>query len=276
MHLLLLVIGSLGLSTPTVRQKTAVLNLRPAPTSSATSTNLPAAAALPPQSKVSSFHSSENWCTYAAVNDVSGVHNSSIKRVDGVQTAAACQQHAVDAESRAYTWHDPSTGSRYALACELRTDGVWRPVPQSGHFSGLAVATGIPCPPPPPPPSPAPSPPTPPTPPASVPACSLNGESKGSADCTCDPGWIGDNCGQLDLLPAPPLEAQVVPIASVAIDNAVANATWGMSVVGPLDDGLYHGYTTEIANECMLMNYGNVRFCVHAHTKAILGFLKYL
>ena len=97
-----------------------------------------------------------------------------------------------------------------------------------------------------------------------APPCSLNGEfDAGGTDCVCDPGWIGKNCGQHNFLPAPPLAEQVVPAASVAIDNAAANATWGMSVVGPLDDGVYHGYMTEIANECTLVDYGIASQVVH-------------
>ena len=40
----------------------------------------------------------------------------------------------------------------------------------------------------------------------------------------------------------------------MALDNSVANATWGISVIGPVQ-GIYHGYMTEIANDCMLADY---------------------
>jgi len=84
--------------------------------------------------------------------------------------------------------------------------------------------------------------------------CSLNGFVNSSGLCLCDSGWKGDQCGQLDLLPAPPLSRQVSSAAAMTLDNAFANATWGMSVIGPVQ-GTYHGYMTEIANDCMLADY---------------------
>jgi hypothetical protein len=56
----------------------------------------------------------------------------------------------------------------------------------------------------------------------------------------CDKGWTGPKCGQLDLLPAPPLAAQVSAAAATSSDNSVANSTWGISVIGPIA-GTYHG-----------------------------------
>ena len=43
------------------------------------------------------------------------------------------------------------------------------------------------------------------------PPCSLNGFG---SPCVCDPGWTGENCGQLDLLPAPPLASQVTALSA--------------------------------------------------------------
>jgi hypothetical protein len=79
----------------------------------------------------------------------------------------------------------------------------------------------------------------PPPPPATEPPCSLNGELRGGA-CVCDKGWTGPKCGQLDLLPAPPLAAQVSAAAATSSENSVANSTWGISVIGPIA-GTYHG-----------------------------------
>jgi hypothetical protein len=79
----------------------------------------------------------------------------------------------------------------------------------------------------------------PPPPPATEPPCSLNGELRGGA-CVCDKGWTGPKCGQFDLLPAPPLAAQVSAAAATSSDKSMANSTWGISVIGPIA-GTYHG-----------------------------------
>jgi hypothetical protein len=137
-------------------------------------------------------------------------------------------------------------GKQYRLKCALRLDGKWIPIEQAGHHSG--TKGGIP--PPGPPPTPLPGPPP----------CSLNGEG---SPCKCDTGWTGLNCGQLDLLPAPPFSKQVTPLSATTNNNAAANSTWGMSVVGPDSKGVYHGYMTEIANNCPLGDYGVASQLVH-------------
>jgi hypothetical protein len=174
------------------------------------------------------------------------------------------------------------------LTCAPRLDGVWRTVAQKGHLSGFKGLL--------PPPSP------PPSPPISEPACSLNGNMTSSGSCSCDPGWRGKTCGQLDLLPAPPLATQVSAQAALASDNGEANATWGMSVVGPIGE-TYHGrvsrsksvpylpltraspptltltctlalalgYMTEIANSCGLGQYGSASQVVHMTSLSPLG-----
>ena len=106
-------------------------------------------------------------------------------------------------------------------------------------------------------------------PPPIPPPCSLNGEG---SPCKCDPGWIGLECGQLDLLPAPPLAQQVTAAAATTSNNAVANSTWGITVVGPdKEDRLYHGYMTEIANGCPLGDYGTASQVVHLTSPSPLG-----
>ena len=50
--------------------------------------------------------------------------------------AAACEANfAASGGCTIYTWHDSNQGS-YSLECWLRTDGIWNPIPQSGHYSG--------------------------------------------------------------------------------------------------------------------------------------------
>eukprot|EP01052_Picozoa_sp_SAG31_P033809 SAG31_NODE_3869_length_3799_cov_1.602432_3_plen_356_part_00 len=100
------------------------------------------------------------------------------------------------------------------------------------------------------------------------PPCSLNGVG---APCVCDPGWTGPNCGQLNLLPAPPLASQVTALSATTSTNQVANSTWGMSVVGPDSRGIFHGYMTEIANHCPLGDYGSASQVVHMTATHPLG-----
>lgn len=173
-----------------------------------------------------------------------------------VVTLCRCQSLADVEGAVAWTWHDSEVPRGYALACIVRLDGVWAPVGKSHHISGFKTAGHPPVP---PQPTPTPTPPVPP--------CSLNGilvrdAAAGTAPtCICDAGWFGPNCGQLNLLAAPPLAEQVTSTAATSSDNTVANSTWGISVVGPLL-GLYHGYMTEIANECLL---GSCTFSVPTH-----------
>ena len=105
---------------------------------------------------------------------------------------------------------------------------------------------------------------TPPPPP--IPQCSLNGVG---SPCVCDTGWIGATCGQLDLLPAPPLTHQLTPASATTTSNAVANSTWGISVVGPDKAGTYHGFMTEIANHCPLGDYGSASQVAHTRAQCL-------
>ena len=109
--------------------------------------------------------------------------------------------------------------------------------------------------------------PTPPPPPP-IPPCSLNGVG---SPCVCDVGWVGAQCGQLDLLPAPSLPHQVTPASATTASNAVANSTWGISVVGPDNAGTYHGYMTEIAHHCPLGDYGSASQVAHMTAPSPLG-----
>ena len=53
-----------------------------------------------------------------------------------VDNASACQAVcANNASCFAFTWHDQTTGS-FSNDCYFRTDGLWAPVQQSGHYSG--------------------------------------------------------------------------------------------------------------------------------------------
>jgi hypothetical protein len=60
-------------------------------------------------------------------------------------SAAACQAACAANRSAGgpcgvYTWHDAQQGS-YANLCAFRTDGVWSPTPEAGHYAGRASAS---------------------------------------------------------------------------------------------------------------------------------------
>ena len=82
--------------------------------------------------------------------------------------------------------------------------------------------------------------------------CQLNGKCLTSADtlspgetvgsCACDPGWTGDQCELLDLLPA-------------KVDNGLQDSfygSWGGSVLQNTTDGTWHMYAAVIEQGCGL------------------------
>jgi hypothetical protein len=91
--------------------------------------------------------------------------------------------------------------------------------------------------------------------------CSLNGECENGV-CVCDGGWEGDDCHLLKLSPAfaPPDQAYC----------HYNDSTWGGSVLKG-DDGVYHMYFSEMANNCTLHDYGSVSRVVHATARSPLG-----
>lgn len=166
------------------------------------------------------------WSVFNSTNAVSGKHDANVTYFHKVASAQDCEALADLHSASIFTWCSKACETQYMLTCALRLDGVWRTVAQTGHTSGFNGAL---------PPTPSPPSPAPPAPP-----CSLNGDVTNSGGCICDKGWRGKICGQLNLLPAPPLAAQVSSKAALAHDNGAANATWGMSVIGPIN-GTFHG-----------------------------------
>ena len=97
------------------------------------------------------------------------------------------------------------------------------------------------------------------------PRCSLNGVATGPSTCACDPGWSGEECRSLALLPAPPL----TPASQTHI-NASDNS-WGISVLPDDSGALFHGYMTELENGCALSTYGESSRIVHLTAPALEG-----
>jgi len=199
--------------------------------------------------------SPQAWSLFDSTNAVSGKHDSNVTYFSSIASAQVCESLADAHNTSIFTWCDHTCDDPYALTCALRMDGSWQTVSQKGHTSGFK---GVP--------QPTPKP----TPVPSVPACSLNGVLNSSGVCQCDNGWTGALCGQLALVPAEPLSSQVSAGAALTTDNGIANATWGMSVVGPLS-GVYHGYMTEIANSCGLADYASASQVIHMTASSPLG-----
>lgn len=84
--------------------------------------------------------------------------------------------------------------------------------------------------------------------------CMLNGAcSSSSGECSCNPGWTGPDCGQLDLLPVKLTEKKgrkgyYLPLAYGAYptDSTPGLSSWGGSIVkDPHTPNLYHLFAGE-------------------------------
>ena len=106
------------------------------------------------------------------------------------------------------------------------------------------------------------------------PPCSLNGDLQPDGSCVCDLGWSGQVCNNLLLSPSQPLTSNSqtyyhpsIPSASPPFDNS-----WGISI---LEDnkvsGLYHGFMTELQNNCSLSSYSSASRILHLTASSPLG-----
>ena len=74
--------------------------------------------------------------------------------------------------------------------------------------------------------------------------CDLNGVCTDSV-CHCDPGWLGADCGRLDLRPGPVQNGYNL--------NQEGTSSWCNSIVkDPSKDSLYHLIVSEFTNQCGL------------------------
>jgi hypothetical protein len=92
--------------------------------------------------------------------------------------------------------------------------------------------------------------------------CGYNGACIGGA-CVCGPGWTGDSCGTMDLLPVNASEGF----------NALAEgvSTWGGSAVYAEEDGLWHLFHSRILGGCGLDSWTTNSACYHATAASPAG-----
>ena len=82
--------------------------------------------------------------------------------------------------------------------------------------------------------------------------CGLNGCVVDSL-CVCDAGWVGSQCGVLDLAPA--------TISSSYIPPDGVSSSWGMSTV--YVNATYHGFVSEFLYKCNLDSWGSNSYINH-------------
>ena len=129
----------------------------------------------------------------------------------------------------------------------------------SGHFGAHSGRSSWPKPPPPPP-----SPPPAPFACRTARDCSLNGVCKGVAQCTCDAGWAGQRCDELDVLPAQRVGGYHYNI------NGGNISSWGGPIVrGP--DGTHHMWAAEMTHHCGINSWERNSQIVHATTTDAAG-----
>ena len=107
--------------------------------------------------------------------------------------------------------------------------------------------------------------------------CSLNGECiPGNGECMCHRGWIGQDCGTLDVLPLPlPITKRAPPGVSygtLASPFTSGLASWGGSLLqDPTNSSRYHLFAAEISQGCGLDAWYRNSVIVHATASSPLG-----
>ena len=143
-----------------------------------------AAAAIQPVTPTATWHNATSfgghiWSAHET--------NAYIKYLGNFSSASQCLDACVKwdaqpgAKCRALDWYSPKVGDPHSQGCYARIDGVYESTAQPGVTSAVL---DWPC--------------------ARDEDCSLNGVCTASGACDCDPQWRGADCGELNLLPAPP------------------------------------------------------------------------
>ena len=105
--------------------------------------------------------------------------------------------------------------------------------------------------------------------------CSLNGQCiVGNGECMCYKGWIGQDCGTLDVLPvpAPRRGPPAVSYGTLASATTAGLSSWGGSLLkDPSQPSLYHLFASEVTLGCGLDAWYRNSAIVHATASSPLG-----
>ena len=175
-----------------------------------------------------------------------GQHNSS------AGCAAACGALPACA---AFTWYTP-TGNGWKGGCtgivNTSYNGWWSPYSLGGGC--LGAVSGIRhsrC--------------------DSDESCSLNGQCDTAGRCACDAGWLGYDCGRLDLRPTPRTAGYNAPSAEQAAEQS-ANSSWGGSVVASTSSGGFIMFAAQLAQHCGIAAWEPTSLVVRARSETgVLG-----
>ena len=108
-----------------------------------------------------------------------------------------------------------------------------------------------------------------PTPCASDEGCQLNGHCA-AGRCLCDAGWVGPDCGRLDLVAGPPPRRSGLLADGSAADRGI-RSSWGGSVVRDAADGTYSMFAAAMLEGCGIDAWGTNSEIVRAVADTPLG-----
>ena len=98
--------------------------------------------------------------------------------------------------------------------------------------------------------------------------CSLNGICS-SEVCECDPGWWGDDCGRLDLVPATRWTGYNYTNVTVPdYDGGYGNSSWGGQIIQDQEDSkLFHLIISQFDHGCGLSGWRPYSFVTRAESR---------
>ena len=174
-----------------------------------------------------------------------GQSSERVKFVGVAPSVAACAAAAAAwrntsappdaARCRSATWFGRPKNASFARQCFCRVDQAWLPLPTPETDS---VQLQRPC--------------------ASERDCSFNGRCAGAAGeaptptgCVCGPGWGGNYCSELQLLPVNASQLGYRRTTPDGPGGAAQNASsWGASVHWDAASATWHGWASEMREHC--------------------------
>jgi hypothetical protein len=87
--------------------------------------------------------------------------------------------------------------------------------------------------------------------------CAQNGLCSADGSCSCNSGWKGDGCTELDLLPT------IRNAGYQYSTDGVNVSSWGGVPHGPDSNGLYHMWVSQMTKHCGIIAWGENSIIVH-------------